>query len=238
MGFRNGFTRLFAGLVLLLGSMTTPALAAGLMTPTNSGLPPLQIREQHVTVDVEDGYAITEVEQVFHNPNDQDLEAYYRFPVPERGTVAEFTVWIDGKPVIGEVLEKQQARQVYEKEKAAGREAGLTEKDSYKAFDVRVQPVRAGQDTRVRLVYMQPAFVDTGIGRYVYPLEEGGVDEIVLAMNATLEGQTTAHYLAERLDAFPVRITQLAHGLPVGGELDYLDEGTLAQALRARRPMG
>ena len=67
---------------------------------------------------------------------------------------------------------------------------------------------------------------------------ETGVDEVVLAMNATLEGQTTAHYLAERLEDFPVRITQLAHGLPVGGELDYLDEGTLAQALRARRPLG
>ena len=56
-------------------------------------------------------------------------------------------------------------------------------------------------------------------------------------MNATLEGQTTAHYLAERPERFPVRITQLAHGLPVGGELDYLDEGMLAQALRARRPV-
>ena len=56
-------------------------------------------------------------------------------------------------------------------------------------------------------------------------------------MNATLEGQTTAHYIAERLEGQPVRITQLAHGLPVGGELDYLDEGTLAQALRARRPV-
>lgn len=65
----------------------------------------------------------------------------------------------------------------------------------------------------------------------------GGIDEVVLAMNATLEGQTTAHYVAERLEAFPVRLTQLAHGLPVGGELDYLDEGTLAQALRARRPV-
>lgn len=65
----------------------------------------------------------------------------------------------------------------------------------------------------------------------------GGIDEVVLAMNATLEGQTTAHYIAERLEGYPVRITQLAHGLPVGGELDYLDEGTLAQALRARRPM-
>ena len=66
---------------------------------------------------------------------------------------------------------------------------------------------------------------------------EGAIDEVVLAMNATLEGQTTAHYIAERLEPYPVRITQLAHGLPVGGELDYLDEGTLAQALRARRPM-
>ena len=65
----------------------------------------------------------------------------------------------------------------------------------------------------------------------------GGIDEVVLAMNATLEGQTTAHYLAERLEGFPVRLSQLAHGLPVGGELDYLDEGTLAQALRARRPI-
>ena len=49
--------------------------------------------------------------------------------------------------------------------------------------------------------------------------------------------KTTAHYIAERLEEYPVRITQLAHGLPVGGELDYLDEGTLAQALRARRPV-
>ena len=79
---------------------------------------------------------------------------------------------------------------------------------------------------------------DLNIASLLARVEQGGVDEIVLAMNATLEGQTTAHYLAERLEDFPVRITQLAHGLPVGGELDYLDEGTLAQALRARRPVG
>ncbi|MEO1167594.1 MAG: recombination mediator RecR [Pseudomonadota bacterium] len=75
--------------------------------------------------------------------------------------------------------------------------------------------------------------IDTLIAR----VSGGEIDEVVLAMNATLEGQTTAHYLAERLESHPVRITQLAHGLPVGGELDYLDEGTLAQALRARRPV-
>ena len=78
---------------------------------------------------------------------------------------------------------------------------------------------------------------DLTIDALVRRIEGGGVDEVVLAMNATLEGQTTAHYIAERIERFPVRVTQLAHGLPVGGELDYLDEGTLAQALRARRPV-
>ena len=75
--------------------------------------------------------------------------------------------------------------------------------------------------------------VDALLGR----IAAGGIDEVVLAMNATLDGQTTAHYIAERVEKFPVRLTQLAHGLPVGGELDYLDDGTLAQALRARRPV-
>jgi recombination protein RecR len=78
---------------------------------------------------------------------------------------------------------------------------------------------------------------DLSIDKLVARIEAGGIDEVVLAMNATLEGQTTAHYIAERIERFPVRVTQLAHGLPVGGELDYLDEGTLAQALRARRPV-
>ena len=54
---------------------------------------------------------------------------------------------------------------------------------------------------------------------------------------SALEGQTPAHYIAERLENYPVRLSQLSHGIPVGGELDYLDEGTLAQALRSRRPI-
>ena len=78
---------------------------------------------------------------------------------------------------------------------------------------------------------------DLNIASLLSRIAAGDIDEVVLAMNATLEGQTTAHYIAERLENAPVRITQLAHGLPVGGELDYLDDGTLAQALRARRPV-
>jgi len=63
------------------------------------------------------------------------------------------------------------------------------------------------------------------------------VSEVILAMNATVEGQTTAHYLMDVLASANVRVTRLAHGVPVGGELDYLDEGTLSAAFKARRAM-
>ncbi len=66
---------------------------------------------------------------------------------------------------------------------------------------------------------------------------QGGVDEVILAMNATVEGQTTAHYLMDTLAATGVKVTRLAHGVPVGGELDYLDEGTLSAAFKARRSL-
>jgi recombination protein RecR len=62
----------------------------------------------------------------------------------------------------------------------------------------------------------------------------GEFSEIVLAVNATVEGQTTAHYITDRLQGTGIKVTRLAHGVPVGGELDYLDEGTLSQALKAR----
>ena len=62
----------------------------------------------------------------------------------------------------------------------------------------------------------------------------GTVREVILAVNATVEGQTTAHYLTDQLEGMDVKITRLAHGVPVGGELDYLDEGTLAAALKSR----
>ena len=64
---------------------------------------------------------------------------------------------------------------------------------------------------------------------------EDAVQEVILATSATVDGQTTAHYIAERLEPTKVQVTRLAHGVPVGGELDYLDDGTLAQAMRARR---
>ena len=75
---------------------------------------------------------------------------------------------------------------------------------------------------------------DLNIRGLVERVAAGGIGEVILAVNATVEGQTTAHYITDQLSGLDVRVTRLAHGVPVGGELDYLDEGTLAAALRAR----
>ncbi|MCZ6641296.1 MAG: VIT and VWA domain-containing protein [Gammaproteobacteria bacterium] len=166
--------KLFALVLLVYGS---GSYAAGLLTPTGSARDTLDIKEHNVSVIIENGYAITTVEQIFYNAGDSDLEAVYSFPVPENAAVGEFTYWIDGNPVSGEVLETKQAREIYREEKQAGREVALTEQDTFKTFDISISPVRARQDVRISHTYIKATHVDTAIGRYVYPLEDGGVDE-------------------------------------------------------------
>lgn len=155
---------------------SSSAVASGLLTAKGANTD-LQIQDHKVSVSIEDGYAITSVENTFYNPSTNNLEAVYEFPVPKNGTVVEFTVWVDGVPIIGEVVEKERAKQLYTQEQAAGRNAGLTEKVSFHRFESRVSPVLAMQTTRTRLVYMQAADIEGGIGRYVYPLEDSGTDQ-------------------------------------------------------------
>jgi recombination protein RecR len=78
---------------------------------------------------------------------------------------------------------------------------------------------------------------ELNIAGLVRRVKAGGVREVIVATNATVDGQTTAHYLAERLTETQVPLSRLAHGVPVGGELDWLDDGTLATALKARRAL-
>ncbi|MBF0248547.1 MAG: recombination protein RecR [Alphaproteobacteria bacterium] len=78
---------------------------------------------------------------------------------------------------------------------------------------------------------------DLHVGGLVERARHPDVKEVVLATNATVDGQTTAHYIAERLAGTDVTVSGLAHGVPVGGELDYLDEGTITAALKARKPV-
>jgi recombination protein RecR len=78
---------------------------------------------------------------------------------------------------------------------------------------------------------------DLSIDRLIARARQGELAEVILATSATVDGQTTAHYIADRLSPTGVVISGLAHGVPVGGELDYLDDGTIGAALRARRPV-
>jgi Ca-activated chloride channel family protein len=155
----------------------SPSYAAGLLQPKDGSLPPLEIKDHKVRVVINNGFAVTEVDQVFHNPHDRDLQAVYTFPLPKDASLSELSLWIDGHEVVGEVIEKEEARKVYKQEQQAGHDTALAEKREYHAFDVFVSPVRTKSDTRVRLLYLQPLEIDAGVGRYVYPLQEGRIDE-------------------------------------------------------------
>ncbi|MBD3867996.1 MAG: VWA domain-containing protein [Acidobacteria bacterium] len=166
--------------VLIIGLMFgTATMAAGIMTPKDGPEGSIEIRDHDVNVVINNGFAVTTVDQVFFNPTDRDMEAVYTFPLPKNASLSELSLWIDGQEILGEVTEKEKAREIYRKEKEAGRNTAVAEKRDYLAFDVLVNPVLAGQETRVRLVYLQPIEIDGNIGRYVYPLEEGMIDEQV-----------------------------------------------------------
>jgi Ca-activated chloride channel family protein len=161
-----------------LGAFRGPeARAAGLLKPASGQGAPLTIRSHRVSVTINNGFAGTEVDQVFFNGGDQDLEAVYTFPLPRQASLSELSLWFDGQENVGEVLEKDRARTLYETQKSQGNDTGLAEKDDFKSFNIRVGTARARTETRVRFVYYQPLEIDLGVGRYVYPLAEGNVDE-------------------------------------------------------------
>ena len=217
-------------------SLPAPAEAAGLLTPAGKSQS-LTLADHEVRVVLEDGYAVTTIEQLFANPGASAAEALYSFPVPEKAAITEFTYWIDGKPVVGEVIERERGRQIYEDEKAAGREAAIAEQDDHYAFDMRVTPVPAGGDVMVRLSYVQPAKLEGGIGRYVYPLERQSTNEERVAFwdegtevagrfAFDMELRTDYPIEAVRLPAHPgARTTKTADGwtISLGDGRDVLD---------------
>lgn len=163
--------------ILLTLLLSQSSYAAGLLKPKNANYQDLQINTHDVHVIVQDGYVRTAVEQTFYNPNTTSLEALYSFPVPEGAAVGEFSYWINGQEVIAEVVEKEQAKQIYQQQKQAGQEVALVEQSKQQTFTVKVYPIPAQDQVKIRLVYLQQATIDTGLGRYVYPLEDGGVDQ-------------------------------------------------------------
>lgn len=166
-----------AAITFLTLFLLSESQAAGLLKAKSGDQNDITIKSHHVDVIINNGFARTEVDQIFYNNSDNDLEAIYSFPLPRNASLSELSLWINGQEVTGEVLEKQKARQIYEDQKAQGNQTAVAEQDSYKTFDISVYPVSAQDETRIRLVYYQPLNIDLNVGRYVYPLEEGGVDE-------------------------------------------------------------
>ena len=199
---RRTIMTIVAVLVLLAARA---GFAAGTLTPKGSPHAPIQIRDHRVEVVINNGFARTEVTQTFFNPNDTDLEAIYSFPLPKSASLSEVTIWAGEQEMNGEVVERDEAKRIYEEERDQGKDAGLAGKESYKTFDFNVARVPAGGETRIRFVYYQPLAIDTGVGRYVYPLAEGGTDEVAEAFwtrNPKVESTFAVH--VELKSAWPV----------------------------------
>lgn len=153
--------------------------------PSTSALPPdaggvliadggfgglLEVIDHEARVTIHNGIAVTHVEQRFRNTEDRVVEALYVFPVPNGASVANFSMWIDGVEMVGEVVEKQRARRIYDSYKQTRRDPGLLEQTDFKTFEMRIFPIPARGEQRVSLSYYQELACDHDWATYVYPL--------------------------------------------------------------------
>ena len=146
------------------------ARAAGMLVATDGFGGVLKIKDQDVHVTINNGVAVTEVEQVFVNTEQRVVEALYTFPVPNKASVSNFSMWINGKEMVGEVVEKERARQIYNSYKQVRRDPGLLEQVDFKRFEMRIFPIPAGGEQRVKITYYQELDFDHDAATYVYPL--------------------------------------------------------------------
>ena len=159
-------TALAAACVLTLSG----AHGAGLLIADGGFGGVLEIKEHDVKVVINNGIAVTRVRQVFVNTENRQVEALYTFPVPKGASVANFSMWINGKEMVGEVVEKQRAREIYNSYKRVRRDPGLLEQTDYKTFEMRIFPIGPKAEQRVEVAYYQELEWDHDWLSYVYPL--------------------------------------------------------------------
>lgn len=159
-----------AAVLLFTGVTTRPASGAGLLVADGGFGGVLEIQQQDVHVTINNSVAVTQIDQVFINTENRQVEALYTFPVPREASVSNFSMWIGGTEMIGEVVEKERARQIYESYKRQRRDPGLLEQVDFKQFEMRIFPIPAGAEQRVRIEYYQELNVDHDWATYVYPL--------------------------------------------------------------------
>src|SRR6266496_3884166 len=145
------------GLLIALAAFITqeisPARAAGLLIADGGFGGVLEVKEHEVQVTINNGIAVTKVTQVFHNTENRQVEGLYSFPVPKGASVANFSMWINGKEMVGEVLEKKRAREIYQSYKQTRRDPGLLEQTDFKTFEMRIFPIGPNADQKVQINY-------------------------------------------------------------------------------------
>ena len=151
-------------------TVCTQTKAAGLLIADGGFGGVLEIKGHNVQVTINNGVAVTKVTQVFHNTEKRQVEALYTFPVPKAASVANFSMWINGKEMVGEVLEKQRAREIYNSYKHQRRDPGLLEQVDYRTFEMRIFPIGPEADQKVEITYCQELDYDHDTATYVYPL--------------------------------------------------------------------
>ncbi|HEU0038385.1 MAG TPA: VIT and VWA domain-containing protein, partial [Verrucomicrobiae bacterium] len=166
----NTLNGLLVALTLTAITLPTTTHAAGLLIADGGLGGVLEIKEHDVQVTINNGVAVTKVTQVFHNTEKRQVEALYTFPVPKGASVANFSMWINGREMVGEVLEKQRAREIYNSYKQQRRDPGLLEQVDYRTFEMRIFPIGPEADQRVEITYYQELDYDRDVATYVYPL--------------------------------------------------------------------
>jgi len=160
----------FLALGLAVAGFASSSRAAGLLIADGGQGGTLSIKEHSARVVINNGVAVTTVTQVFVNKEDRQVEALYTFPVPRGASVANFSMWINGKEMTGEVVEKQRAKEIYNSYKVQRRDPGLLEQVDYRTFEMRIFPIAARAEQRVQVTYYQELDFDHDWATYVYPL--------------------------------------------------------------------
>ena len=161
---------LMSTIFLLTTFFTGTAQSAGLLIADGGFGGKLEIVEHDVKVTINNNIAVTQITQIFENLEQRQVEALYTFPVPKGASVSNFSMWIGGKEMIGEVLEKKRAREIYNSYKQKRRDPGLLEQTDYKTFEMRIFPIAAKAKQKVQITYYQELDVDHDWATYVYPL--------------------------------------------------------------------
>lgn len=222
------------GLALAALAVPAPALADGIIIPDpppcdpcppppcpEPGLCPspspmarLVIRYHRVAVSIEDQVAITRVDQAFYNPNDWPVEGSYVFPLPAEAALSDFSLWVDGQAVPGEILDAGQARRRYEEIVSQMQDPALLEYADRGAWQARIFPIPPRGERRIQLEYAQALPAENGLVRYLYPLDTEKFSALPLE-------EVSVH--VEVRSSLPIRaIYSPSHPIAVSREDDFI----------------